>query len=475
VSSGNKNESSKRTIPSALIDDEVEFFWQQFLPEGLKARFRGGHYVRKVADSVVWLFMEHALRILIGLVVTVWMARYLGPVQFGQYNFALALATIFGAISAAALDNIVMRELVHEPTAKNDILGTATFLKGVSGIFGTGLCIGTIIVLRPDDAVMIALVTVIASAFIFRALNTIALWFQSQIKTRYVVWVRNTALVVMAFVRIWLIVIEAPLISFGVATLIEAVITAIGLVVIYVIRGERMGFWSVNLNRARKIIVASWPLLISTISATLYLRLDVVMLAELYNEAAAGLYGAATKISEAWYIIPMALASTLQPWIMEGKTHGEEVLRRRLRKIYGLMSASSVTIAIVVSLISAPLVSVIFGNAYQGAGIVLAVHVWAAVAVFLGVASSQYLIAEKLQIIVMYRTTLGLLCNVVLNLVLIPDYGAVGAAIATLVSYSISVFAIILFTRSRDQGMAMLRSLDPREWWYLWRKEQSAV
>src|SRR5437867_2164392 len=130
--------------------------------------------------------------------------------------------------------------------------------------------------------------------------------------------------------------------------------------------------------------------------------MDVVMLGEMHSQAAVGIYGAATRISEAWYFIPMALVVSLQPSIMQAKEHSEELFQARLRNIYNLMSALSISVATVVMIFADELVSLIFGQSYQAAGAVLVVHVWAAVAVSLGVASSQYLIAENLQKISSY-------------------------------------------------------------------------
>jgi PST family polysaccharide transporter len=420
-----------------------------------------------VIDNLAWLFVDSLLRMGVSLFVGVWIARYLGPVQFGQYSFALAFVTIFSVVGALAVDANVVRDIVKKPLAKNEILGTATFLKFLGGLLAAALCMVAIIVLRPEDAVMKWLVIILAAGIMFQAMETIALWFQAQVQSKYTVWAKNIAVLIMASVKVTLVLLNAPIVAFAWAGLAEAFLSTLALIIVYHMSGQRISTWMLDLHRAKVLLRESWPLLISALTAVLYLRMDVVMLGEMHSEAAVGIYGAATRISEAWYFIPMALVASLQPSIMQAKEHSEELFQARLRNIYNLMSALSISVATVVTLFADKLVRLLFGQSYEAAGPVLVVHVWAAVAVSLGVASSQYLIVENLQKISMYRTTIGLLCNLGLNLLLIPKHGALGAAFATLISYSFATISMGIFVQGRQQTVMMLRSLNPLEWRFL--------
>lgn len=437
------------------------------MPGFIRIRIEGRQSLQKVIDNLAWLFVDSLLRMGVSLFVGVWIARYLGPVQFGQYSFALAFVTIFSVVGALAVDANVVRDIVKEPLAKNEILGTATFLKFLGGLLAAALCMVVIIVLRPEDAVMKWLVIILAAGIMFQAMETIALWFQAQVQSKYTVWAKNIAVLIMASVKVALVLLNAPIVAFAWAGLAEALLSTLALIIVYHVSGQRISTWLLDLHRAKVLLRESWPLLISALMVVLYLRMDVVMLGEMHSEAAVGIYGAATRISEAWYFIPMALVASLQPSIMQAKERSEELFQARLRNVYNLMSALSISVATVVTLLSDKLIQLLFGQSYEAAGPVLVVHVWAAVAVSLGVASSQYLIVENLQRISMYRTTIGLLCNLGLNLLLIPKYGALGAAVATLISYSFATISMGVFVQGRQQTVMMLRSLNPLEWRFL--------
>lgn len=441
--------------------------WIKYFPGFIRIHIEGRQSLQKVIDNLAWLFVDSLLRMAVGLFVGVWIARYLGPVQFGQYSFALAFVTIFSVVGALAVDANVVRDIVKDPSAKDEILGTATFLKFLGGLLAAALCMVAIIVLRPEDAVVKWLVIILAAGIMFQAMETIALWFQAQVQSKYTVWAKNIAVLIMASVKVTLVLLNTPIVAFAWAGLAEALLSALALIIVYHVTGKRISTWLPDLHRAKILLRESWPLLISALTAVLYLRMDVVMLGEMHGEAAVGIYGAATRISEAWYFIPMALVASLQPSIMQAKEHSEELFQARLRNVYNLMSALSISMATVVTLFADKLVRLLFGQSYETAGAVLVVHVWAAVAVSLGVASSQYLIVENLQKISMYRTTIGLMCNLGLNLLLIPKYGALGAAVATLISYSLATISMGVFVQGRQQTVMMLRSLNPLEWRFL--------
>jgi O-antigen/teichoic acid export membrane protein len=280
--------------------------WIRYLPGFIRIQIEGRQSLQRVIDNLAWLFVDGLLRMTVSLFVGVWIARYLGPIQFGQYSFALAFVTIFSVVGALAVDVNVVRDIVKEPSAKDEILGTATFLKFLGGLLAAALCMVAIIVLRPEDAVMKWLVIILAAGIMFQAMETVALWFQAQVQSKYTVWAKNIAVLIMASVKVALVLLNAPIVAFAWAGMAEALLSTLALIIVYHVNGQRISTWRLDFLRAKVLLTESWPLLISALTAVLYLRMDVVMLGEMHSEAAVGIYGAATRISEAWYLIRMA-------------------------------------------------------------------------------------------------------------------------------------------------------------------------
>ncbi|MFM6222797.1 MAG: flippase, partial [Dolichospermum sp.] len=383
---------------------------------------------------------DRILRMGVGLFVGVWVARYLGVQQFGVFNYATAFVALFSTLSTLGLDSIVVRSIVREPEKRAEILGTAFWLKLFGGVAALLLAVSSIIVVRHDDQLTISLVAILSSVGIFQAFDTIDLWFQSQVQSKYTVIAKNTAFVITALVKVALISFHAPLIAFAWAALGEVSLGAIGLIISYRVRGYSPWLWPWSLPLAKTLLKESWPLILSGVTIMIYMRIDQIMLGQMVGDKAVGLYSAATRISEVWYFIPTVIASSVSPAIYAAKEVSEALYYQRIKQLIRMLVLISLVISVPMSLMSFKLITILFGNGYAEAGKILAIHIWASLFVFMGVATSPWFIAEGLTEFSFHRTLIGAVVNVVLNFILIPSCGGIGAAIATVIAYAIAAF-----------------------------------
>jgi O-antigen/teichoic acid export membrane protein len=177
-------------------------FWMRFLPSAVRKRVEGRSQVLKVLGNVSWLSLDRVVRMGVGLVVGVWVARYLGREQFGTLNFALAFASLFSPLAVLGLDSIVIRELVGSPDKGNQTLGTAFRMKLFGGLISGAVAVVIMIVTRPAEPLLHTLVVIAAAAALFQSLDVIDFWFQSQVRAKYVVYARNAAFLLLAGVRV---------------------------------------------------------------------------------------------------------------------------------------------------------------------------------------------------------------------------------------------------------------------------------
>jgi len=262
-----------------------------------------------------------------------------------------------------------------------------------------------------------------------------------------------------AIIKLLLISLGAGLICFAAVMVIESVILAIGLVTAYIKQKLSIFNWKIKFDLAKRLLRDSWPLILSGVAISIYMRIDQVMIKNMLDAKAVGNYAVAVRLSEVWYFIPMAITSSVFPAIINAKKVSEKLYYSRLQKLYDLITWLAIGIALSMTLLANDIIRILFGTQYQVAAGVLRIYVWAGIFVFLGVASSQYLIAENYTKISFYRTFIGAIVNVVLNIIMIPKYGINGAAIATLVSYFVSVFSIVLIPKTYKNSILMLKSL----------------
>jgi len=251
------------------------------------------------------------------------------------------------------------------------------------------------------------------------------------------------------------------LIYFAIVTLLQSIILASGFIVMYIKQKSSLFNWSVNFGLAKNLLKDSWPLMLSGIAISIYMKIDQVMIKNMLDTKAVGNYAVAVRISEVWYFIPMAITNSVFPAIINAKKISEKLYYKRIQNLYSLMIWLSIGIAIPITFLANDIIRFLFGPQYQNAVGVLQIYVWAGVFVFLGVASGQYLIAENYTKISFLKSITGAVVNIILNIILIPKFKINGAAIATVISYFISVFLIILIPKTYKNSVLMLKSFSP--------------
>lgn len=406
-----------------------------------------------------WLFADRIIRMGIGVIVIIWIARYLGPEQFGIYNYAIAFVALFMALSTLGLDQIVVREIVRQPDKKDEIIGSALLMRFLASLITVILISVIIFLLRPDDALTRLMVLIIASAMVFQSFEVIDFWFQSQVQSKYTVIAKNAAFFIISGVHIGLILSEASLIVFAFARLGEMFLFAAGMVFLYRHTGSALRKLRFRLKQATHLLRNSWPLILSGIMVMLYMRIDQVMLGEMIGDTSVGIYSAAIRLTEVWYFIPTAILISVFPNIIETKKQNEGLYYRRLQRLYTLLTWIAIIIAILIMFISKPIINVLYGSEYIEASSVLVISIWAGVFVFQGLARGKWLLAENLQKYTYFFTGIGVIINIILNLILIPKYEASGAAIATLITqFTVVIPAPFLLKKTRLSSVMILQS-----------------
>jgi len=432
----------------------------KLIPPFLERRIAHRPNLVKVVDNIGWLTLDKVLRMGVGLLVGVLVARYLGPEQFGQLSFAHALVGMFAAVAGLGLQSIVVRDIVRDPAGVPVTLGTAAVLQLAGGLLAYLLLLATIVYLRPDDALSRTIVAILGATLLLKAGEVAGYWFESQVQSKYTVWVQNGVFLVFAAVKVALILAQAPLVAFVWATLVEAAMVVCILVVVMNRMGQVASKMRVSIERAKTLVKDSWPLVLSGVAIMIYMKIDQIMLGEMVGDEAVGIYSAAVRLSEVWYFIPVAIASSLFPSLLETRRKNKALYHERLQRLYDLMVIISVAIALPMTVLAKPVVMVLYGSAYLGADVVFAIHIWTGVFVFLGVASAKWFLAEDHQVLALKRALLGAGVNVGLNFLLIPKFGATGAAIATLSSYAVADYlADMLQSETRSMFIMKTRSL----------------
>lgn len=442
----------------------MDAFWIRLCPRNLREWVSGKLELQAILGNSGWMASERLARLALGMPVTILIARHLGPESFGLLSYTIAFVAIFAAFATAGLDKIVVREISNGQRIGGDVLGTAFVVRLV--LASTALAAAYVSsALTQGDPLAPWLVLIISAGMLFQATDVIDYWNQAHLQSRYTVMAKLIGFAVASLVRIGLVVTGAGVAAFAVAITVEVALGACVLMASHVRRTKNLINYRATIAGAKFLLQESWPLLFAALAVTLYMRVDMIMLHSMAGAKEAGIYAAATRISEAFYAIPVILGASIFPLIIRLREQDRTRYFLRIRQMYSSFFWVAILITIPLWIVADRSILFLYGESFASAGPVLAVHVVGTVPVFLGVASSHFLIAERMQMISMYRTVIGLIANFALNLILIPMHGAMGAAIATVISYFIATFSVALFPASRVQAWHLLASPIPKKDW----------
>lgn len=434
--------------------------WVDYLPAPLRARLSGRPYLQQVMGNTAWLVGDRVVRMGISLIVGVWVARYLGPGDFGLFSYAIAFSTLFAAFATLGLEAIVIRDLVSQPEADGEILGSAFVMRMLGAVVAFGLAVSTIMLVRPGDALTQAMVAIVAAGAFFQAFDVIESRFQAKVVSKYTVLAKGVSFLVLSLVKIGLILAHAPVMAFAIASSAEIALGAVSLVIAYKAGLESLRRWRPTMARMTALFRDVWPYTLSNLVILLYMRVDQIMLGQMSGDQVVGVYSAAVRLAESWYFIPTAIVSSVFPSIVNSLATSETLFLGRLQRLYNLVALIGYAVAIPVTFLAPWIIGIIYGPDFQAAGPILVVLIWAGVFTSLGVARSSYMTAMNWTRLHFLTVLIGCLINIGLNLVLIPVYAGVGAAVASLVAYWFAAHgSCFLFKPLRQTGWMLTKAL----------------
>lgn len=432
----------------------------KYLPKFIRSRIEGRPEFQRVLGNSGWLFADTAVRMGVGLLVGIWIARYLGPAGYGTFNYAIALVALIGSFTSLGLEGVLVREFIRNPADKEKMIGNSLTIRV---LFSSVACL-TIWLFNAlnnvEDHLIKLMVFVTAPSLIFQSFDIFDYYFQSRTQSKYTVLSKTSVFLILTLVRVYLLIIKAPIIYFAVAYTVEVFFAAFILTLVFFRYGKLAVKPRFDFPLIKKLLKASWPLMLSSAAVSVYMRIDQIMIESIVDTEAVGNYSAAVKISEMWYFIPIIICNSVFPSIVQAKHENYDLYLKRLQKLYNVMIRSSLVIALIVTIISGKLIEFLYGSQYTEAANVLRVHIWAGVFVFWGVASSRFLIIEDLEKLSFYRTLAGALVNIILNFILIPPFGILGAAVSTLVAYAMTTLLLAFSKKARISLILLANTLN---------------
>ena len=449
--------STQQHIPEGIIPSfkhVAKRIIKNILPEWVLSRITHAGF-RRYFKNTGWMFVGQVATFVATFFVSVAIARYLGPAEYGVLSYVVSFVGLFGFVANFGIDSVIIRELIDKPERKDSLLGTSFFIK-LCGAFLAIVLVYFFSFILQTSPVERVLILLFSSTLFFQAFQVSNFYFSANVLSKKNSIVQIISLVFTSIFRILLIYLRFSIGWFIFSYVLDSIILAVGFSIAYKNIGFSHRTWNFDLHLMRKVLKSSLFLVFSAAATTVYLKIDQVMIKQMIDAYSVGVYAVAAKLSELWFFVPGIICSSLFPAIINARKTDKNLYYKRLRWLLIIMIVSSLVISLFMFFGSDIIVNVVFGSMYAGAVPILQIYVWGVVGIFLWTAFAQYLIAEDYTSLMFYMSFMGAVVNIVLNFILIPRIGMMGAAIGTLISYNSIVFIPLFSKKIRSDFLNIL-------------------
>jgi polysaccharide transporter, PST family len=409
--------------------------------------------------NIFWMVADRVWRMAISLVVGVWVIRYLGPDYFGEINYVLAFIGIATVVTGFGMESFLIKELVSSPEKKSEIVYTAFVLRLAAASLSF-LFLLAFLYLTNEPAQVFLLFFLLVMQLFTNAFAVVDLALQAELRSKITIITRNIFFVFGAVLKAVAILTHQNIYVFAVLTVLDISIADVYLF-FYYRRRQAGGGRRLQIPYLKTLAQKAIPFLLSNVAIVLYMKIDQVLLGKLANIKEVGYFTATTKVAEVFYFIPLVITGSMFGLLINARKVSISKYLSIGRKIFFYLLACGLLISVAIYLFAGPVITFLFGSKFLPSIGVLEMYIWTVIFIYGGVAINQLLVIEEGQKVILYKTLIGVCLNIVLNLLLIPRYGAMGAAVATLITQFVSsIAANFFFKQSRNCFIHYFR--DPR-------------
>ncbi len=413
----------------------------------------------KTLNNATWIILCKIVQSILALIINMLTSRYLGPANYGTIQYAASLVAFSTPFMQLGINSILVNEIIKKPDKEGEILGTALTMSAISSIFCIfGIICFTLIANKGDKETIFVCGLYSVSLF-FSALEMIQYWFQAKLKSKYVSLVMLSVYIIISIYKILLLITKKNIYWFALCNTFDIILISTLLFVIYKkIGGPKLKFCLKNVG---KIFSQSRYFIISTLMITIFSQIDKIMLKNIIDETETGIYSAAISCALLSSFVFSAVIDSARPSILSCKKNAEKEYDNKIMLLFSIIVYLSLIQCVIMTFLATPIIRLLYGSKFIAAADVLRIGVWYTTFSYIGAVRSVWILAENKQKYLWIINSSGAMCNILLNICFIPYMGAVGAAIASLITqFFTNVVISYIIVPLRKSNSLLFKSLN---------------
>lgn len=426
----------------------------------------------KIVQNASWIIIGKIGQSLLGLIVTMLTARFLGPSNYGIISYAASIVAFVAPIMTLGFSNILVQEFTNHPDDEGKIVGTSIILSLISA-FACMIGVTTYTLIADAGEFTTNIVVALYSLIlIFQALDLIQYWFQAKLLSKYTAIVSLVSYGGASIYKIILLATGAEVYLFALSNSLDYCIMVVLLFITY----KKLGGTKISFSKSigKRMFSNSKHYIVSNLMITIFAQTDKIMLKAIVNDTAVGYYSAAVTCAGVSSFVFSAIIDSFRPSIFQHKkANDQEGYEKNIQRLYCVVIYAALIQSAIMTILSNYIILILYGNNYLPAVPALKVIVWYTTFSYMGAIRNIWILGENKQKYLWILNLCGALMNIILNALLIPSYGILGAALASLVTQIFTnVIMNVIVWPLRHNNYLIIKGLNPKllvELVKLWR------
>ncbi len=423
----------------------------------------------RTTQNAGYLIVGKVIQMAFSLVISLLTARYLGPANYGLIDYAGAYTGFFAAVCTLGINNVLVKEFIDNTNEEGLVIGTTLGLRAISSVLSAVAIVAITFVLDADEPTTKLVVSLASVGMIFQIVETFNYWFQSRLESKVTAFATLTAYFVSSVYKVYLLIAGRSVEYFVLVSSLDYL--CLGIILLFQYKKRSKSKLRFSWQYGKKLLAKSYHFIIASLMVSIYAQTDKLMLKHLIGQSENGYYATASALSTMWCFILSAVIDSVYPSIMEAaKVNNETLFRKRNVQLYAIVFYLSAFASLCFTVLARPIILILYGESYLPAAAPLRIITWYTAFSYLGVARNAWVVAKDCQKYLFRIYAASALANVVLNYLLIPSFGASGAAVASLAAQVFTTLIVPFFIKDmRENSMLMLDAIMLKG--ILWNKE----
>ena len=408
----------------------------------------------KIAKNAGWLIAGRIYHMVLAFIVGLLTARYLGPSNYGLINYAATYASFFSSFCTLGINSIIVKNFVDHPEEEGETIGSAIVLRAISSVLSVIMILCITLIADKGETITHVVVLLCGIGAIFQVMDTLNYWFQSRFQSKYAAIAAMISCTMVSIYKVWLLVTGKSVVWFAISTSIDYAVIALVLLIIYKKNNGPKFIFSIT--KAKELFSSSYHFILAGLMVSIYASTDRFMLKQLLNEAEVGYYSTAVSVCSAWVFVLSAITDSIYPDILQSFNSDKNIFEKKNKQLYAIVFYVSIIASCLLSVFAEPIVYILYGNDYLPAAAPLRVITWYTAFSYLGVARNAWVVCYRKQNYLKYLYVGAAILNVGLNMLMIPLWGASGAAAASLITQISTILVFPMFIRDLRPNVKLM-------------------